>query len=81
MQQHPEIDLPFTDVIMPGGMTGCELAREVRKRRPSLKILLTSGYTAQAVANGCHDLARLELLQKPFRKNDLAAKLRHIPDE
>jgi PAS domain S-box-containing protein len=80
LDQHPEIDLLFTDVIMPGGMTGCELAREVKKRRPSLRILLTSGYTAQAVANGCHDLAGLELLQKPFRKVELAAKLRHMLD-
>jgi CheY-like chemotaxis protein len=80
LDQHPEIDLLFTDVIMPGGMTGCELAREVKKRRPSLRILLTSGYTAQAVANGCHDLAGLELLQKPFRKVELAAKLRQMLD-
>jgi signal transduction histidine kinase/ActR/RegA family two-component response regulator len=80
LEEHPEIDLLFTDVIMPGGMTGCQLAREVRKRRPTLKILLTSGYTAQAVANGCHDLAGLELLQKPFRKSELAAKLRHTLD-
>ena len=71
----------FTDVIMPGGMTGCELAREVRKRWPSLRILLTSGYTQQAVANGCQDLNGLELLQKPFRKSDLASKIRNILDQ
>lgn len=76
LDDHPEIDLLFTDVIMPGGITGCELAREVKKRRPDLKILLTSGYTQQAVANGCHDLEGLELLHKPFRKRDLAMKLR-----
>jgi CheY-like chemotaxis protein len=75
-----EIDLLFTDVIMPGGMTGCELAREVKKRRPDLKILLTSGYTQQAVANGCHDLKGLELPHKPFRKRYLAMKLRQTLD-
>lgn len=80
LDEHPEIDLLFTDVIMPGGMTGCELAREVKKRRPNLKILLTSGYTQQAVANGCHDLEGLELLNKPFRKRDLAAKVRQTLD-
>jgi PAS domain S-box-containing protein len=80
LDEHPEIDLLFTDVIMPGGMTGCELAREVKKRRPDLKILLTSGYTQQAVANGCHDLKGLELLHKPFRKRDLAMKLRQTLD-
>ncbi|HET6158091.1 MAG TPA: PAS domain-containing protein [Dongiaceae bacterium] len=75
---HPEIDLLFTDIIMPGGMTGTELAREARRLYPKLKILLTSGYTARAMANGFHDIEGLELLNKPFRKRDLAQKLRTV---
>jgi len=75
---HPEIDLLFTDIIMPGGMTGTELAREARRLHPKLKILLTSGYTARAMANGFHDIEGLELLNKPFRKRDLAQKLRTV---
>ncbi len=77
---HPEVDLLFTDIIMPGGMTGTELAREARRLYPRLKILLTSGYTARAMANGFHDIEGLELLNKPFRKHDLGQKLRHILD-
>ena len=77
---HPEIDLLFTDIIMPGGMTGTELAREARRLYPRLRILLTSGYTARAMANGFHDIEGLELLNKPFRKHDLARKLRTVLD-
>jgi PAS domain S-box-containing protein len=77
---HPEIDLLFTDIIMPGGLTGTELAREARRLYPKLKILLTSGYTARAMANGFHDIEGLELLNKPFRKRDLAQKLRSVLD-
>jgi PAS domain S-box-containing protein len=78
LAQHPEIDLLFTDIIMPGGMTGSELAREARRLYPKLKILLTSGYTARAMANGFHDIEGLELLNKPFRKRDLAQRLRKV---
>jgi PAS domain S-box-containing protein len=80
LASHPEIDLLFTDIIMPGGMTGTELAREARRLYPRLKILLTSGYTARAMANGFHDIEGLELLNKPFRKRDLAQKLRSVLD-
>ncbi len=81
LAKHPEIELLFTDIIMPGGMTGVELAREVRRLHPRVKILLTSGYTARAMANGFHDIDGLELLQKPFRKHDLAQRIRSILDQ
>jgi CheY-like chemotaxis protein len=80
LAKHPEVELLFTDIIMPGGMTGVELAREVRRLYPEVKILLTSGYTARAMANGFHDIDNLELLQKPFRKHDLAQRIRQILD-
>jgi CheY-like chemotaxis protein len=47
-----EIDLMFTDLIMPGGMNGRLLADEALRRRPSLKILFTSGYSDDEVSNG-----------------------------
>jgi PAS domain S-box-containing protein len=78
LAEHPEIDLLFTDIVMPGGMTGTELAREAKRLYPKLKILLTSGYTARAMANGFHDIEGLELLNKPFRKRDLAQRLRTV---
>jgi PAS domain S-box-containing protein len=78
LAERPDIDLLFTDIVMPGGMTGTELAREARRLYPKLKILLTSGYTARAMANGFHDIEGLELLNKPFRKRDLAQRLRMV---
>jgi DNA-binding LytR/AlgR family response regulator len=65
---------------MPGGMTGAELAREAQRLYPKLKVLLTSGYAARATA-GLHDIAGLELLQKPFRKDELALRLRKMLDQ
>ena len=78
LAERPDIDLLFTDIVMPGGMTGTELAREARRLYPKLKILLTSGYTARAMANGFHDIEGLELLNKPFRKRELAQRLRSV---
>jgi PAS domain S-box-containing protein len=78
LAERPDIDLLFTDIVMPGGMTGTELAREAKRLYPKLKILLTSGYTARAMANGFHDIEGLELLNKPFRKRDLATRLRSV---
>lgn len=78
LEKHSEIGLLFSDIVMPGGMTGVELAREARRLYPQLKILLTSGYAARATANGFHDIAGLDLLLKPFRKHELAKKLRDL---
>jgi PAS domain S-box-containing protein len=80
LASHPDVDLMFSDIIMPGGMTGTDLAREARRLYPKLKIMLTSGYTAKAMGNGFHDLDGLELLNKPFRKRDLAQRLRKLLD-
>jgi CheY-like chemotaxis protein len=67
------IDLLFSDVVMPGGMNGAQLAVEARRIRPDLKVLLTSGYTA---TGGTHDLPpEVPLLRKPYVREDLAAKL------
>ena len=80
LRTHPGIDLLFTDIIMPGGMTGTELARAARQLYPRLRILLTSGYTARAVASGFHDIEGLELLNKSYRRHDLALRLRKVLD-
>ena len=70
------IDLIFTDVVMPGGRTGVQLATEARALRPDMKVLLTSGYTGEALAR--HQPETLPLIQKPFREVELAAKLREL---
>jgi len=69
-------DLLFTDVIMPGKMNGRQLADEVLKTRPDLKVVFTSGYTENAIIHhGRLDLGVL-LLAKPYRKSDLARIIR-----
>jgi CheY-like chemotaxis protein len=67
------IDLLFSDVILPGGMDGAKLAREARRLRPGLKVLLTSGYAGSVGTTLPDDL---DLLAKPYRRDELAAKLR-----
>jgi CheY-like chemotaxis protein len=72
------VDLLFSDVIMPGGMNGAQLAVEARRIRPGLKVLLTSGYTAEALADQ-HGLPDdLLVLGKPYRHEDLANKIRIV---
>ena len=73
-----KIHLLFSDVVMPGGMFGPELAREAARLRPRLKILLTSGYTEHPV-EALDGLGReVRILNKPFRRHDLASMLRSI---
>jgi PAS domain S-box-containing protein len=71
-----DIDLLFTDVIMPGGMNGRQLVDEALKRRPQLKALFTSGYTENAILHHGHLDAGVLLLAKPYRKPELARMLR-----
>ena len=81
LDQHPEIALMFSDVVMPGGMTGYDLAREAKRRRPDLLILLASGYTSKSKIAVDLDTQGLQVLQKPFRMHELAVKLRHLLDK
>jgi CheY-like chemotaxis protein len=74
------VDLLFTDVIMPGGMNGRELAKRARAMRPDLKVLFTSGFPGNAL-NSSLDLEPGDaLLGKPYRKRDLAERLRQVLD-
>lgn len=74
-------DLIFTDVVMPGGMTGYELAKTVTASRPQMKIILTSGYTELAAQIGNGDFGKYQVLSKPYRKQDLARALRNALGE
>jgi CheY-like chemotaxis protein len=73
------VDLMFTDIIMPEGMTGYELAGLARDSCPDLKILFTSGYTAIGAAQD-HDRGDVPLLSKPYRKSELAHFIRSALD-
>jgi CheY-like chemotaxis protein len=76
LAQNQDVALLFTDVVMPG-MSGPELAGQVRKLRPGLPVLFTSGYAGAAGAlSGMGE--RPYLLQKPYRRHELAAKLRAV---
>src|SRR6202790_1403181 len=69
-------DLLFTDVIMPGGLNGRQLAAEMEQRRSPLKGLFTSGYTENAIIHHGRLDSGVLLLAKPYRKLDLARMLR-----
>ncbi|MDP1883609.1 MAG: response regulator, partial [Bradyrhizobium sp.] len=71
-----DFDLLFTDVIMPGAMNGRQLADELQKARPGLKVLFTSGYTENAIIHHGRLDSGVLLLAKPYRKSDLAAMIR-----
>jgi signal transduction histidine kinase/CHASE3 domain sensor protein len=69
-------DLLFTDVILPSGMTGRQLADEVAKHRPGIKVLYTSGYTDNAIVHQGRLDPGVLLLSKPYRKSQLARMVR-----
>lgn len=75
-----ETDLLLTDVVLPGTMNGPQLARAVQALRPRLKVLFVSGYTQNAIVHHGRLDPGVELLSKPFRRADLAARLRRILD-
>ncbi|MGR4930493.1 ATP-binding protein [Bradyrhizobium sp. CAR08] len=75
LRQSGDIDLLFTDVVMPGGMFGPELARQAIQLRPGLKVLFTSGYSQNPVS-APDAIGDARILTKPFRRRDLAAMLR-----
>jgi CheY-like chemotaxis protein len=75
LREHPEIELLFTDVGLPGGMNGRQLADEARKLRPDLKVLFTTGYARNAIVHDGRLDPGVSLLTKPFTFAALAAKL------
>ncbi len=66
------VDLLFTDVVLPGGINGAELAREACRMRPTLRVLFTSGYTEGAFGQSGRIDPRVELLEKPYTRSTLA---------
>ena len=73
-----KIDLLFSDIVMPGGMNGIQLAEEARRLHPALKVLLTSGHSAAVLADN-HGLPKaFPVLGKPYRRDQLAGKLREL---
>jgi len=77
LEQGGKIDLLFSDVVLPGGRTGADLAREARQRYPGLKVLLTTGYARSALDDSGVAPA-FEVIAKPFSVDRLAQRLRQI---
>ncbi|WP_338765502.1 PAS domain S-box protein [Massilia sp. METH4] len=78
LESGEHVDLLFTDVVMPGPLRSPELARIAQQVLPNLAVLFTSGYPQDAIVHGGRLDAGLELLSKPYRREDLARKLRHV---
>jgi CheY-like chemotaxis protein len=76
--KHQHVDLLFTDVVMPGTLRSPDLAVAARELQPDIAVLFTSGYPQNAIVHGGRLDAGLELLSKPYRREDLARKLRHV---
>ena len=81
LEREPTFDLLFTDIVMPGGMNGRQLAEEARRRVPALRVLFTSGYTEQAMLHQGSLGAGTRLLAKPYRRQELALRVREALDQ
>ena len=78
MRSHGPIDLLFTDIVLPGGRTGADLAREARALQPDLRVLFATGYARSALEERQDPASGIELLLKPFGVEALATKIRAI---
>jgi len=78
LRQGQRIDLLLTDVVMPGGMTGVELARDVRQIQPSLPVLLTSGYAGAVLERHGAVAGEFEVIGKPYRFLTLRARVAEL---
>ncbi|MBT3204818.1 MAG: bacteriohemerythrin [Gammaproteobacteria bacterium] len=76
--KYPSISLLFSDVVMPGGINGFELAEQASAHRPDLSILLTSGFTKKAVAHNGQARFTSNLLSKPYSQSELAQRVRTV---
>jgi len=77
-ESHPDVSLLFTDVGLPGGMNGRELADEIRRRRPDLPVLFTTGYARDAIVHQGRLDPGVELLAKPFSFTALGTRIHQM---
>jgi len=78
VQQNKDIDLLVTDIIMPGGMNGVELAQKVRQLNPKIKVIYCSGFPAGALAERSMPLVDGPLLHKPYQRDEFCALVRRV---
>lgn len=80
LQSHNDVAMLFTDVVMPEGLDGRQLAEEAVRRRPGIKVLYTTGYTRNAIVHNGQLDPGVNLLSKPFTYRELAEKVRRLLD-
>jgi PAS domain S-box-containing protein len=80
LERQARVDLLFTDVVLPSGMTGAQVAAQARAIKPDLKVLFTTGYARNAIIHHGRLDKGVELITKPFTYADLAAKIRNVLD-
>lgn len=78
LTQRAEIDIVFSDIVMSHGISGLELARQVRERYPHIKVVLASGYPVAVLRREHGDLSEFTFVHKPYRLADLAKALRAV---
>lgn len=80
LEREPRVDLLFTDVVLPGGLTGAQVAAQAKTVRPTLKVLFTTGYARNAIIHHGRLDKGGQLIVKPFSFTELAAKVRDVLD-
>ena len=80
LKANGHVDLLFTDVVLPGGMTGAVLAQKAAELQPGIKTLFTTGYARNAIVHHGRLDPGVDLITKPFSYADLAARVRDILD-
>jgi CheY-like chemotaxis protein len=80
LERQMRVDLLFSDVVLPGGLTGAQVAAQARAMRPGLRVLFTTGYARNAIIHQGRLDKGVHLITKPFSLNDLAAKVRDVLD-
>jgi CheY-like chemotaxis protein len=78
LSRHRDVDLLFTDVVMPDGLSGRELADKARQATPGLKVLFASGYFEGALVDEGRLEASAHFVVKPYRQHDLVQKLEEV---
>jgi CheY-like chemotaxis protein len=81
LERQARVDLLFTDVVLPGGKTGAQVAELARELRPDLKVLFTTGYARNAIIHQGRLDKGVRLITKPFGSAELARKIRDVLDE
>jgi PAS domain S-box-containing protein len=78
LENEPSIDLVLTDLIMPGGMSGRDVASRAQELKPGIKVMLTSGYAEELVHGADLEAERFRVLRKPYHLTDLETALREV---